>query len=64
MLFVCESGKQDRRERKDDKIKRVKNKKAGTVAAGKLPLAFHLFQPRASLRLGAGIYPRYSNTGY
>lgn len=64
VLFVCESGKQDRRERKENKIKRVKNKKAGTVAAGKLLLAFHLFQPRASLRLGTGTYTRYSNTCY
>ena len=64
VLFVCESGKKDRRERKEDKIKRVKNKKAGTVAPGKLLFAFHLFQPRASLRLGADTYSRYTNTGY
>ena len=52
VLPVCESGMQDRRERKEDKIRRVENKKAGTVAAGKLLLAFHLFQPRASFKAG------------
>lgn len=43
VLFVCGAGSRTRRERKEDKIKRVKNKKAGTVAPGKLLLAFIYF---------------------